>query len=79
MTREEIESLFRENFRSLRLEAGLSQSEIARRIGSTPSYICDLERGRKYPTLGTLAVLAEALGVAPAALVSTVRSPFAVA
>lgn len=74
ITRDEIKALFRDNFRSLRIEAGLSQSDLARRIGAMPSYICDLERGCKHPTLGTIAVLADALGVTPATLVSTVRA-----
>lgn len=29
----------------LRKEAGLTQAEVARRIGFTPAYVCDLENG----------------------------------
>lgn len=74
MKREQLEVLFRNNLKLLREELGLSQSELARRIKAAPGYINDFEHGRRTPTLGTLAVLAEALGVSPATLVSTIRS-----
>lgn len=74
MTREELAALFRDNLRSLREDAGLSQTELARRMKTFPGVICDLERGRRVPTFGTLAAIAEGLGVTPAALLSTVRS-----
>lgn len=77
MIPEELIALFIANLRSIREEAGFSQSELARRTGMTPSYICDLERGRRKPNLGTLAPLAAALGVAPSTLISTIRSPVA--
>lgn len=77
MSPEELIALFMANLRSIREEAGLSQSELARRTGMTPSYICDLERGRRKPNLGTLAPLAAALGVSPSTLISTIRSPVA--
>lgn len=77
MTSEQLVDLFRQNLRAIREEAGLSQSELARRIDATPGYVCDLERGRRSPNLGTLAPLAEALGVSPSSLISTIRHPIA--
>jgi transcriptional regulator with XRE-family HTH domain len=74
VTREELAELFRDNLRALREDAGLSQSELARRMQTFPGVVCDLERGRRVPTFGTLAALADGLGVTPAALLSTVRS-----
>ncbi len=75
MTRKQIGNLFRSNLRQLREEAGLSQSEVGRRMGVTPGYICDLERGRRSPQVGTLAVLGEALGVSPYHLISGYLPP----
>jgi transcriptional regulator with XRE-family HTH domain len=62
--------LFRSNLVSLREKSGISQSELGRRIKSTPSYVCDLERGRRAPNLATLAPIADALGVHPSELIS---------
>jgi transcriptional regulator with XRE-family HTH domain len=71
MTQDQLLSLFRENMRLLRQELGISQSELARRIGKTPGYICDMERGRRAPNLSTLALIAEGLGLNPSVLIST--------
>jgi len=71
MTEDELVSLFRENMRLLREEVGISQSELARRIGRTPGYVCDIERGRRRPNLTTLALIAEGLGLNPSVLIST--------
>jgi len=45
----------------MRAERGLTQPEIAARIGTSASNISDLERGIKVPTLTTVARLADAL------------------
>jgi transcriptional regulator with XRE-family HTH domain len=71
MTDEQLIALLRANMRILRQELGISQSELARRCGKTPGYICDMERGRRAPNLTTLALIAEGLGVTPAVLIST--------
>ena len=71
MTPDELVSLFRGNVKAIREELDISQTELARRMGVAPSYICDIERGRRNPNLTTLAQLADALGVMPAALIST--------
>jgi transcriptional regulator with XRE-family HTH domain len=51
--------------RSMRLEQGLSQRELASRSGLSRSYVCDIERGRgAHPSVETLDKLATALGFA---------------
>lgn len=80
MTGDEAYDLFRRNLRDIRTELGISQSELARRMDVYPSYICDLENSRRPGiTLETIAKIAEHLGIAPASLLTTVRTPHAVA
>ena len=49
--------------RELRLEAGLTQAELARRTGIHRPNIARVEAGRHTPSLETLARLATAIGV----------------
>lgn len=53
---------FIEQVQALREEAGVSQSELARRTGKTPGYVCDMNRGRRTPNLTTVCEFAKALG-----------------
>jgi ribosome-binding protein aMBF1 (putative translation factor) len=55
------ESNFGFVLRELRQRAGLSQRELAERIGSTQSAIARMEKGEAEPKLCTLEKLAEAL------------------
>jgi len=71
MTEDQLLALFRRNMKALREELGISQSELARRIGKCPGYICDMERGRRAPNLATLAQISEGLGLNPSVLIST--------
>jgi transcriptional regulator with XRE-family HTH domain len=51
-------------FRALREKKGLTQDELARRVGVTKAYISLLESGtRTNPSLDVLRRLAKALGV----------------
>ena len=63
--------VFQENVRIMRDDLGISQSELARRIGRSPGYVCDIEHGRRKPNLTTVALFAEALGVNASLLLST--------
>ena len=54
---------FRRALIGARLDAGLTQVELAKRMGTTQSAIARLERGSQAPTLNTLYRLATALGV----------------
>ena len=56
---------FRRNLRSIREDLGLTQVELAARVGCKQAYICALELGIRAPEIGTVAVLAAALGVSP--------------
>ncbi|MBK1735842.1 transcriptional regulator [Halorhodospira abdelmalekii] len=47
---------------SARSQAGLSQAEVARRMGTTQSVVARLEGGRTAPTWKTLTRYAEATG-----------------
>lgn len=49
----------------LRLNAGLSQAELARLIGTHQPAIARLEKGLTEPQLSTMQKLAEAFGVSP--------------
>src|SRR5438034_9961656 len=53
--------LFGARLREMRIARGLTQPEIAARVGTSASNISDLERGIKVPTLTTVARLADAL------------------
>jgi transcriptional regulator with XRE-family HTH domain len=59
---------FGRNVRAGRLRAGLSQEELAFRAGMKRSYLSDLERGTRNPTIRALGRLAEALEVTPTSL-----------
>ena len=65
------------NVKRIRLEKGLTQEQFAERSGFTQQYISDLEQGKRNPTVVTLLVLAQALGVAHMALVLPDDSPLA--
>lgn len=56
------------NVRKIRIAAGLSQEEIAFRAGLKRSYLSDLERGTRNPTVRVLGRVADALGVQPSRL-----------
>lgn len=55
-------SEFRELVHRLRTEAGLTQAELAHRMGTTQSAIARMEAGGTRPTLETLERLATAIG-----------------
>jgi transcriptional regulator with XRE-family HTH domain len=48
--------------RRARIEQGLSQAELARRMGVKPPFVAGLEGGTRNLTLGQLANIADALG-----------------
>ncbi|MFZ6016826.1 MAG: helix-turn-helix domain-containing protein [Nitrospirota bacterium] len=55
---------FGQRIRKLRMEGGISQQELAKRLGyKTNSYISDVERGNFIPSEGKLKEIAKALGV----------------
>lgn len=46
-----------------RLSKDLSQREFARKLGISPSNLCDLEKGRKIPTIARARSIVDILGV----------------
>lgn len=70
---EDIATNFGLHLRGLRLDASLSQEALAQRAGVHPTYISQVERGRRNPTLTTLARLAAALEVSLGELVGFSR------
>lgn len=54
--------------REARLQAGMSQERLAFRADIHPTYVSQLERGMKSPSLEVLAALAKALHQKPHAL-----------
>jgi len=52
-----------ENMKRIRLEKGMSQSDICQKLGVDRSYISNVESGNKNPTLSTITKLAKALCV----------------
>ena len=59
------------NVRRCRIEAELSQEELAAGMGVEQDYVSRLERGGKNPTIVTIWHAAEALGVRSAVLFRT--------
>lgn len=57
--------LFGENVRKVRLAQRLTQQDLAAKLGMERSYLSELERGRRNPTIHALGRLADALGVDP--------------
>jgi transcriptional regulator with XRE-family HTH domain len=58
----EIRSLVGWNLRTLRVQKGISQDDLALNAGIERAYVGYLERGKKNPTIETLAKLADSLG-----------------
>src|SRR5690606_1856394 len=57
-----IHVIFGLKLRQARLEKGLSLTELAERSQLSPSYITEIEKGRKYPKADKILRLAQALG-----------------
>ena len=47
----------------MRLKKGLSQGKIAKALGVHPTYISQIERGIRNPTLNNIERIAKAIGV----------------
>ena len=58
------------NVRAERKRRGMSQEELAFNAGMKRSYVSDLERGTRNPSVKALGRLAEALEVTPSSLLT---------
>jgi transcriptional regulator with XRE-family HTH domain len=59
---DDVRRLVGQNVRRLRLAAGISQAELANRMGIDRAYVSGLEQGLRNPTVVTLWHLGKALG-----------------
>lgn len=57
------------NIRQVRLQKGVSQEEVAHRVGIDAGYFGQIERGKRNPTIGVLGRIADALNVPLARLI----------
>lgn len=64
----DIRRIVGRNIRTYRLRAGISQEELAGRMGVEQGYVSRLEAGSRNPTVSTIAEAANALGVSAADL-----------
>lgn len=69
-----LEKLFGDELRKARELKGFSQEELGFESGHHRTYISQLERGLKSPTLRAIYSLAKALGLQPSALLKSVES-----
>ncbi len=60
------------NLRAARQARGLTQAALAELVSKSVETVSNLERGNLSPSLDTLVALADAVGVAPAALLAGV-------
>jgi transcriptional regulator with XRE-family HTH domain len=60
---EDVRRMVGRNVRRLRIAAGLSQAQLAERMGVDRAYVSGLELGQRNPTVITLWHIAKALGV----------------
>lgn len=63
------------NIRSIRVSAGLSQADLAERIGFTRASVSNLEAGRQKIALHLFVRITQALGVEPVKLLPDLSSP----
>ena len=63
-----MEQVFGSNVRRLRKQHGLTQEALAHEVEIDVSYLGQLERGERNPTLALIQRVAEALHVAPLTL-----------
>jgi transcriptional regulator with XRE-family HTH domain len=61
-----------QNVKRFRIAAGLSQDELAQRMGVDQGYVSSLEAGRRNPTVLTVWHAAIALGTSPSRLLEEV-------
>jgi transcriptional regulator with XRE-family HTH domain len=64
--RREIKAALRREIKAARRRAGLTQAELALRMGTKQTVIARLEDGRRSPTFRTLMRLAKTLGASGA-------------
>ncbi len=69
-----LERLFGRMLQELRTERGLSQEKLGFESNYHRTYISQLERGQKNPSLKAIFRLAEALGITPSDMIRRIES-----
>ncbi len=69
-----LERLFGQILRELRTERGLSQEELGFESNYHRTYISQLERGQKNPSLKAIFRLARVLGIRPSEMIRRIES-----
>ena len=69
----DVVQLLGANVRRCRKLRGMTQEQLALEVGMERSYVSDLERGTRNPSVRALGRLAEALGVEPKELLEETR------
>ena len=64
--------------RILRSEKNITQEQLAFQINSSPSYICNIERGTKKPSLQKLLEISEVLGVTVNDFIYNTSEPYVI-
>lgn len=64
---------FQHVLRRYRLAAGLTQEQLAEKMGISLGYLSTLEVGRKWPHLDMLFIIAKALNVRPSELIAALE------
>lgn len=62
--------------RIARLLQGRTQADLAKQLGVTPAFVCQVEAGTKHPSSDTLASIAEVLRVEPAFFQRAIQDEF---
>ena len=52
------------NIKERREQLGISQKELAEKVGISQSFLCDIEQGRSKPSIDTAIKIAQVLNVA---------------
>lgn len=51
------------NIKERREELGMSQKDLAEKVGISQSFLCDIEQGRSKPSIDTALKIAEVLNI----------------
>jgi len=73
-----LAEIFGANVRKVRLERGMTLEVLADEVGLAYTYVGQIERGRRNPTLDVVERIAAVLKVEPLALLVSLRFPEAV-
>ena len=70
---QELTTVFGQVLAQARRRAGMTQEALAFECDLHPTYISQIERGIKSPTIRTLFKMADAMGIKPSSLVKSIE------